>query len=248
MTEAFGAAAHGATYLALAGVSASYDGVRILHGIDLLQRRGETLALLGRNGAGKTTLINALFNLEPRVSGGILIKGQDTAGWPTYRIARLGIALVPQGRGVFPTLTVDQSLRMATLRARRRPDRGGRLARVYDTFPRLAERRHCSSGALSGGERQLLAIARALLTEADFIILDEPSEGLSPIAIEDVMIGSIGVLAREGLTLLIAEQNVAMALRLATRAVVLARGHIAFDGPPAALLTDRALQREHLGL
>ncbi len=236
-----------APMLSVAGLSASYDGVRILDHIDLQLAASETLALLGRNGAGKTTLISALLNLDPTVGGRIAIKGHDVAGWPTHRIARLGVALVPQGRGVFPSLTVEESLRMAMLWNKSRA-RGWDLARVYDTFPRLAERRRSSSGALSGGERQLLAIARALLTQADFIILDEPSEGLAPLAIEDVIIGSVGRLAREGLTMIVAEQNVAMALRLATRAVVLAHGRIVFDGAPATLLADKDLQREHLGL
>jgi branched-chain amino acid transport system ATP-binding protein len=235
-------------YLTLAGLSASYDGVRILDTVDLSLVRGETLALLGRNGAGKTTLIHAILNLEPSVSGSVTIKGQEVIGWRTHDIARLGVTLVPQGRGVFPMLTVEENLRLATLWARRKQQRQWNLERVYEAFPRLAERRRSSSGALSGGERQLLAIARALLTQADFILLDEPSEGLAPLAIEDVIIGSVGRLAREGITMLIAEQNVAMALRLATRAVVLAHGRVVFDDVPARLLADTNLQREYLGL
>ncbi|QCI67173.1 ABC transporter ATP-binding protein [Phreatobacter stygius] len=237
-----------AACLSLSGLSASYDGVGILSDVDLALAQGEVLALLGRNGAGKTTLISSILNLEPTVGGRVSVKGHDVTGWPTHRIARLGLALVPQGRGVFPNLTVEENLRMAMLWTRGAPDRRWTLERAYEVFPRLAERRRSSSGALSGGERQLLAIARALLTQADFIILDEPSEGLAPLAIEDVIIGSVGRLAREGLTMVIAEQNVAMALRLATRAVVLAHGRIVFDGAPATLLADTDLQREHLGL
>lgn len=236
------------TYLAVEDLTASYDGVRVLHGVDFAIARGEAVAVLGRNGAGKTTLAAALFGLEPETGGRITVKGQEVSGWPSHRIARLGMALVPQGRGVFPELTVDENLGMAALWSRRLPSRRWTKERVYADFPRLAERRSFASGSLSGGERQLLAIARALLTQADLIVLDEPSEGLSPKAIEDVIIGTVGRLRDEGHTLLIAEQNVAMALRLAGRALVLDHGRVVFDGTSSDLLADEALQREHLRL
>jgi len=154
---------------------------------------------------------------------------------------------VPQGRGVFPNLTVDEALRMARLWGGR-SSRAWTQERIYGSFPRLAERRRMFSGTLSGGERQMLAIARSLLAGADILVLDKPSEGLAPRAIEEGIIGTVGRLAREGMTMLLAEQNVAMALRLATRAAVLAGGRIVFDGEPQRLLTDRELQREHLGV
>lgn len=237
-----------AEYLAIAGLTATYAGVRVLHGVDFSIAQGEAVAVLGRNGAGKTTLAVSIFNLEPEVTGRVTVKRQDVSGWPSHRIARLGVALVPQGRGVFPNLTVDENLSMAALWSRRMPSPRWVKERIYDDFPRLAERRALSSGALSGGERQLLAIARALLTQADLIVLDEPSEGLSPKAIEDVIIGTVGRLRDEGYTLLIAEQNIAMALRLARRALILDHGRIVFDGSSARLLADNALQCEHLGL
>lgn len=231
----------------LAGVTAAYGAVVVLRDVDLELRRGEVLAVLGRNGVGKTTLVESLFNLGPTVTGDVIVGGERVTGWPTHRIARLGIALVPQGRGVFPNLTVDEALRMAQLQAGKRA-RAWTMQRIYDAFPRLAERRRMFSGALSGGERQMLAIARGLLTGAGILVLDEPSEGLAPLAIQEVIVGTVGRLAREGMTMLLAEQNVTMALQLATRAVVLAGGRVAFDGEPQQLLADRELMHEHLGV
>lgn len=230
------------------GLSAAYDGVRVLNDVTFSVERGEAVAILGRNGAGKSTLAASLFGLETEIGGHVAIKGNDVRGWPSHRIARLGIALVPQGRGVFADLTIDQNLEMASLWSKRQPSRRWTKERVYDAFPRLAERRGFQSGSLSGGERQLLAIARALLTQADIIVLDEPSEGLSPRAIDEVIIGTVGQLRGDGYTLLIAEQNISMALALAERALVLDHGSIVYDGSSATLVSDEVLQREHLGL
>ncbi|NPD16341.1 ABC transporter ATP-binding protein [Xinfangfangia sp. D13-10-4-6] len=237
-----------ATAIAVSGLSAGYDGVQVLHDISFTLQKGEAVALLGRNGSGKSTLATALFGMEPQVSGQITIHGADVTGWASHRIARQGIALVPQGRGVFPDLTVEENLDMAALWSRKQPCRSWTRERVFDSFPRLAERRRFHSASLSGGERQLLAIARALLTQAQTIVLDEPSEGLSPRAIEEVIIGTVGQLKSEGYTLLIAEQNMTMALQLAERVLILDHGTLVHDGGSAAFLADEALQREHLGL
>ncbi len=241
-------AARAVAGIGVSRLTASYDGVRVLHDVSFSLACGEAVALLGRNGAGKSTLVSALFAMEPQVEGRIAIRGQDVTGWSGHRIARLGIALVPQGRGVFPDLTVEENLDMAALWTRRQAGRAWTRERIFDSFPRLAERRRFHSASLSGGERQLLAIARALLTQSQIIVLDEPSEGLSPRAIDEVIIGTVGRLKREGYTLLIAEQNMAMALELAERALILDHGTLVYDGSSAGLLADEALQREHLGL
>lgn len=231
--------------LALSDASAGYGGAAVLDGISLALRPGERVAVLGRNGAGKTTLVNAIFNLGPQVSGSVRVMGCEVAGWPTHRIARLGIALVPQGRGAYPDLTVTENLRLATLGGRRGP---WTLDRIFALFPRLAERRAAMSSALSGGERQMLAIGRALLTQASLLVLDEPSEGLAPSVAEQVIVSILGRLATEGQTVLLVEQNLPLTLRSCERAVVLAGGRIVFDGPSAALLADGDMLAQHLGV
>lgn len=236
------------TVLSLRGLRASYEGAEVLSGIDLDVARGEVLAVLGRNGAGKTTLLHSVFNLGPSVEGEILVKGRSVVGWPTHRIARQGLALVPQGRGVFSTLTVQESLGLATLAAKADKSARWTMARVFEAFPRLAEKRRTASGALSGGERQMLALGRALLSQADVLLLDEPSEGLSPQSVEALLVGHIGLLAAEGMTVVLVEQNLALSLRVARRAVVLAEGRVCFDGPSATLAEDTALQHRLLGV
>lgn len=231
--------------LALSGVSAGYGGAAVLEGVSLALRRGERVAVLGRNGAGKTTLAHTIFNLGPQIGGSVRVMGRDVAGWPTHRIARLGVALVPQGRGGFPDLTVSENLRLATLAGR---SGAWTLDRVFALFPRLAERRATLSGALSGGERQMLAVGRALLTQASLLVLDEPSEGLAPPVAEEVIVTTLGTLAAEGKTVLVVEQNLPLALRSCERAVVLAGGRIVFDGAASALLAERDLLAEHLGV
>jgi branched-chain amino acid transport system ATP-binding protein len=233
------------TVLALAGVSAGHGGAAVLRDIALAVRGGERVAVLGRNGAGKTTLVGAVLNLGPQVGGSIRVMGREVAGWPTHRIARLGVGLVPQGRGVFPDLTVSDNLRLATLARRAGP---WTLERVFALFPRLAERRAALSGALSGGERQMLAIGRALLTQPALLVLDEPSEGLAPRLAEEVIVETLARLSAEGTTVLLVEQNLALALRSCERAVVLGGGRIVFDGSAAALRGMDGLLGEHLGV
>jgi branched-chain amino acid transport system ATP-binding protein len=233
------------TVLALSAVSAGHGGAAVLRDIALAVRAGERVALLGRNGAGKTTLVRAMLNLGPQVGGSIQVMGREVAGWPTHRIARLGVGLVPQGRGVFPDLAVSDNLRLATLARRAGP---WTMERVFALFPRLAERRAARSGALSGGERQMLAIGRALLTQPALLVLDEPSEGLAPRLAEEVIVETLARLSAAGTTVLLVEQNLALALRSCDRAVVLGGGRIAFDGSSATLRGNHALLGEHLGV
>lgn len=232
--------------LAFSRVSAGYGGVTILREIDLTVATGEVVAILGRNGVGKTTLVNALFNIGPGIRGEISVKGRPTTGWRTHQIARLGLALVPQGRGTFPNLTVEENLHLSTM-WRGRKAKAWTLERVYELFPRLGERRAALGSALSGGERQSLAIARALLTQAEVLVMDEPTEGLAPMAIDDI-VATISRLAREGITIMLVEQNVPVALKLASRAVVFTHRGIVYEGSAATLAADAELQREHLGV
>lgn len=236
------------TALSISGLNARYDRADILEGLSLEIPAGQSVALLGRNGAGKTSLLHCLFNMGPQWSGQITVHGQSIAGWPTHKIALLGMALVPQGRGRFPTLTVQESLRLAGLARRPRSDDRWTLGSIYEAMPRLYERRQSSCSALSGGERQLLALARALLTQSSIIVLDEPSEGLAPMTIQDTLLPQLQTLNEQGITVLIAEQNLSLALQLADRALLLGNGQLVYDGPAEQLRQDAALLQRHLGL
>lgn len=236
------------TALNISGLHARYDRADILQEISLEIPAGQSVALLGRNGAGKTSLLHCLFNMGPQWSGQINVHGKNIAGWPTHKIALLGMALVPQGRGRFPTLTVQESLRLAGLARRPRSDDRWTLNSIYEAMPRLYERRQSSCSALSGGERQLLALARALLTQSSIIVLDEPSEGLAPMTIQDTLLPQLQTLNEQGITVLIAEQNLSLALQLAERALLLGNGQLVYDGPAEQLRQDAALLQRHLGL
>ncbi|HYD71184.1 ABC transporter ATP-binding protein [Azospirillum sp.] len=230
------------------GLEAGYGGARVLSGVGFTVRKGAVLGVLGRNGVGKSTLVGALLNLGPTVRGSVTVKGHAVAGWPTHRIVRLGIGIVPQGRGMFPNLSVSDNLRLAVLGARAARPGGWTLERVYDSFPKLSQRRGTLAGSLSGGERQLAAMARALLTQADILILDEPTEGLAPLIVEEVVVDNIRTLRREGVTVVLVEQNLALALDLADEAIVLADGGIVFCGSAETLRRREDIQNEYLGV
>ena len=222
-------------------VHAYYGDSHILQGVTLEVGEGQVVGLLGRNGAGKTTTIRTVIGeLAPR-RGRVVVFGQDVTGAPPERIARLGVGLVPQGRGIFPTLTVRENLLLA---ARPGP---WTEERVYDLFPNLRLRRSHRGAQLSGGEQQMLAIGRALLTNPRLLLMDEPSEGLAPLLVREIG-RVIQRLREEGLAILLVEQNLPMALRVADWVYVLNKGQIVYQAPPAQLQADAHVKHTFLGV
>jgi branched-chain amino acid transport system ATP-binding protein len=218
------------------GLHTYYGASHILHGVDFRVARGEAIGLMGRNGMGKTTLIKSLLGLVPVQSGQIQIAGQSMRGAPPYRIARVGIGYVPEGRGIFPTLSVIENLQMAA-----RPGIDGRrhwtLERVLLTFPRLAERRHHGGTQLSGGEQQMLSIGRALMTHPDILFLDEATEGLAPLIVAEIW-QIIATIRSEGIATVVVDKNFRSVLQASDRVVVLVKGAVALDAPSASLARD----------
>jgi len=221
----------------------TYYGLgHILHGLSLTVGEGEVVALLGRNGAGKTTTLRSITGLTPPRRGRIAYKGRDIAGLPPHRISRLGIALVPETRGVFSYLSARENLAIARRPGSRWPEEA-LLAR----FPKLRELLDRKGRLLSGGEQQMLAIARALLTGPDLLLLDEPSQGLAPLVVEAVM-GTVRDLKAERVSMLLVEQNAELALGLADRVYVIDHGTIVFEGTPAALRANTQITATYLGV
>jgi len=234
-----------AALLEVRGLHAYYGQSHVLQGIDLTLGH-EPLALLGRNGMGKTTLCLALTGLLRSVRGSVRFAGQELVGLAPHRIAALGIGYVPQGRRIFPSLTVEEHLRMIPIR--RTPGREPWTPdRIYTLFPRLAERRRQPAGTLSGGEQQMLAIARALLTDPRLLIMDEPSEGLAPVIVEQ-LVTTLHQLAASGLAVLLVEQRLAVAAAVASRVAIMVSGRIALETTAERLLADPVLQQQYLGV
>ena len=223
-------------------VDAYYGLGHILHELSLEIGEGEVVALLGRNGAGKTTTLRCVTGLTPPRRGEIRYKGRSIAGAPPHRIARMGIALVPETRDVFSYLTVKENLVIAE-----RPGSRWRMETVLERFPKLAERLANKGRELSGGEQQMLAIARALLTGPELLLLDEPSQGLAPLVVNSVM-DTIRGLKAERVSMLLVEQNAEMALQLADRVYVIDHGAVVFEGTPAALRAERQVTSTYLGV
>jgi branched-chain amino acid transport system ATP-binding protein len=232
--------------LTLGGLTAAYGPVRALHGIDLVVGPGQVVALLGPNGAGKTTTLRAICGMV-RTGGTVTFRDRDLRGLATERIARLGVAHVPEGRGTFPGLTVAENLRLGAYGRRDQAAVRADLDRWYGTFPRLAERRGQAAGSLSGGEQQMLAIARALLSRPALLLLDEPSLGLAPAVTREVFAVLTRVRAELGTGMLLVEQNAALALELADSAYVLEAGRVVLAGPASEVSADGAVQRAYLG-
>jgi branched-chain amino acid transport system ATP-binding protein len=221
-----------------------YGDAYVLQGMSLQLEQGQILGLLGRNGVGKTTLVNSIVGFTPPRRGSILFKGVDITHAASFETVRSGMGLVPQGRRVFPTLTVEENLVVAE----RNLDRHGwNLARVYALFPRLMERRSQRARTLSGGEQQMLAIGRGLMTNPDCLIMDEPSEGLAPIIIQGVW-EAIERLKREGLSILLVEQNASLALKLVDYVHVISKGQVVYSARPEELAANEQIKSSYLGI
>ena len=226
-------------------IHTAYGLSRVLFGISLEVQPGECVCLLGRNGVGKTTTMRSVMGLTPPSAGHVRFRSQDITGWPPYRVARAGIGFVPEDRRIFAELSVWENLDVAR-RAAARPGRWT-IDAVFELFPVLAKFRDRQGGFLSGGEQQMLTIARTLMGNPDLLLLDEPSEGLAPLVVE-LLLAKIGELKAQGLTILLAEQGVEFSLALADRVCVLEKGTARYTGPAAALKSDRALLEKLLSL
>jgi branched-chain amino acid transport system ATP-binding protein len=232
--------------LELSGVDVHYGKIHVLRGVDLRVGAGEVVALVGPNAAGKTTTLRAVIGLKAPSAGTIRFEGNDLTGLATPGRVRLGLALVPEGRQVFPKYTVDENLAMGAYHRADRDRRQADLDEVFALFPRLAERRRQKAGLMSGGEQQMLAIGRGLMAKPRLLMLDEPTLGLAPIIVEEIE-RIVAALASRGMTILIAEQNAAMALRAAGRVYVLKSGRISLEGAPAELMESPEIRRLYLG-
>ena len=229
------------------GLDTYYGQSHVLRGVSLRIAAGEAIGLMGRNGMGKTTLIRTLVGLvRPRV-GAVLFDGEDITGLPTFAIARRGIAYVPEGRGIFASLSVAENLAIAARPARRGTTPGWSVARVLEVFPRLANRLGNRGDQLSGGEQQMLAIARALLSNPRLIILDEATEGLAPI-VRDEIWKTVTLLRSTGMATLVVDKTVAAVTAIADRIVILVKGEVVFEDTPARLTADPQLMHRHLGV
>ncbi|MFM8920008.1 MAG: ABC transporter ATP-binding protein [Limnohabitans sp.] len=225
---------------------AGYGAVEVLRGVDLTVNAGDTVALLGSNGAGKTTLNGVLSGLVKARSGHVNFEGHDITGWHARKVVQAGLIHVPEGRKVFPNLSVLENLSLGAF-TRGRERREANLEKIFGIFPRLRERVKQLAGTLSGGEQQMLAIGRGLMAEPQLLILDEPSLGLSPLLVEE-MFTLIGQLKDQGLAVLLVEQNVGQSLEIADRAYVMENGAIRFSGKPSELLASDTLRQAYLGM
>ena len=232
--------------LKVSGLKVAYGGIQAVKGVSFDVREGELVSLIGANGAGKTTTLKGICGLLPVRSGTVRYAGEEITGRPAFTLVRRGLVMVPEGRGVFGALTIDENLAMG---AYARHDAGGVRAdveRVFGLFPRLAERRRQTAGTLSGGEQQMLAMGRALMSKPRLLLLDEPSMGLAPLMVQKVF-ETIVTVAREGVTILLIEQNAKLALEVSQRGYVMESGEIILTGDARSMLNDPKVRAAYLG-
>ncbi len=232
--------------LSIEQLRSGYGRIQALHGVSLEVRAGEIVALLGANGAGKTTLLRAISGVQPAIAGEIRFEGQRIDRMPGHRRVTLGIAQVPEGRQLFTPLSVEDNLRLGAW-TRAAADIGAEIARVFAMFPMLNAQRHTAAGALSGGQQQMLAIGRALMAKPRLLLLDEPSMGLAPILVDQIL-AVVAELKNSGMTVLLVEQNASAALAIADRGYVIETGRITVGGDAAMLLADPRVQSGYLGV
>jgi branched-chain amino acid transport system ATP-binding protein len=236
----------GTPLLELKQLQVAYGGIHAVKGIDLYVDRGELVCLIGANGAGKTTTLKGITGLQPVKGGTIHYDGENITGKPAFQLVRKGLSMVPEGRGVFGALSIDENLAMGaytrTDHARIRED----VDRVFGLFPRLKERRKQTAGTLSGGEQQMLAMGRAMMSRPKLLLLDEPSMGLAPLMVQKVF-ETVLTIAREGVTILLIEQNAKLALEVSTRGYVMESGEITLSGLSRELLSDPKVRAAYLG-
>ncbi|EON18797.1 ABC transporter-like protein [Cupriavidus sp. GA3-3] len=238
--------AAGERLLSVEGLHAHYGKSHILHGVDFHVGRGEVVSLLGRNGAGRSTTLKAIMGLVPPSAGQVKLNGRDLAGAPPYAICRRGIAFVPEEREVFANLTVDENLRMGEQRATEGAPQWT-VEQMFDYFPRLKERRNTKAGSLSGGEQQMLTICRSLLCSPLVILIDEPTEGLAP-KIVQVVGEAIQDIHRRGVSVVLVEQKLAIALKVSSRVCVMGHGRIVYEGTPEQLTANTQLMKDWLAV
>jgi branched-chain amino acid transport system ATP-binding protein len=228
------------------GLSAFYGATQVLQGLDLEVPKGGIVTMLGANGAGKTTTLRAICNMVVRCAGAVHLSGQRIDGRPTEDIVRLGVGHVPDGRGTFVNLTVEENLRLGAY-TRRDKSVAEDFERVYGYFPRLKERRRQQAGTLSGGEQQMLAISRALMLRPKLLLLDEPSFGLAPLIVQEIFRILRAINQKDGVSMLLVEQNASIALELADHAYLLETGRIVLSGPSNIISSDESVRRAYLG-
>ncbi|HSV17907.1 MAG TPA: ABC transporter ATP-binding protein [Casimicrobiaceae bacterium] len=227
-------------------LAVAYGGIQAVKGIDLTVGDGELVCLIGANGAGKTTTLKGICGLLPVRSGSVHYVGADVTGRPAFELVRRGLAMVPEGRGVFGALTIEENLAMGAYARRDRDGVRADVERVFGLFPRLKERRRQTAGTLSGGEQQMLAMGRALMSRPRLLLLDEPSMGLAPLMVQKVF-ETIVAVSREGVTILLIEQNAKLALEVSGRGYVMESGEITLSGPAATMLHDPKVRAAYLG-